>query len=442
MIGRRSALAVVVTLALAATGLATAARAQTIGQDALGYLGTFAFSDSEHTWDQKTYGAGTVQEHLPDGFMPTGYQLPNGDLLFPTITASETYDDNLFQQPTSGRVADWRSSLATSLDYRPNMQRNLFAFHADANDVTFRNNPNLDFVNANAKIDWNINIDAADTIGGTFQVQYGHDEDFLPIEPQNPARALPDLSTKAAIGYAHDAGRTSVSTGLDIERNIYANVPSYGGPLLDEHANDNTIAGAFADMNYRWSPGYRLFAAVRADRQVYMNERSAFNNNDEYTGEVGLVYERDPLLQFTSYSGYQYINFDNSNQANIGSPTFKIALQWLPTQRMTVNFDATQQLQRTLNGPEFGDLSDQVHARLRYDIWHNIDGVLDATYQDNQYIGSKRVDKTLTASAIAEYFINENLALTLSYQHEENASNETQNSFVDNRYMVALKLSQ
>jgi len=430
-------------MAIGLLGLARSASAQAIGQEALSYLGTVAAADSLQTWDQgKLYSAETVLDHNREGFMPTGYVLPAGHMFYPSIGAKAVFDDNLFLQPNAGKVSDIRESLTPRLLLEAALPRHMFRIEADGEVVRFQNHPNLDFVNANVKADWHLDLDAADTIGGTFQSRLGHNEDFLPIEPDSPSVALPNQSTRAAIGYSHDAGRTALTVGADWEKNSYADVLSYAGNQLDEKANDNTIIGAFSVLSYRWSPGYRAFLAGRIDRQLLTNERSAYANNFSYRAESGIVYEADPLLQFTLYAGYQFIAFDDSRQYNISTPTYRVAMQWLPTRRLTVNFDAGQQVQQTVQGAIFGELSNQFHGRIQYDIWHNIVGNLDATYENDQYIGSDRRDTQWSGSASLDYLLNENLALTLSYQHTERTSNEDQYDYNDNRYMVSLKFAK
>ena len=443
MAGFRTAARLAIAAVLAFVAMTAPVRAQQIGQEALSYLGTFAYADSLRTWDQsKEFSAETVLDHTRDGFRPQGIMLPAGHMLIPTISTSTTYDDNLFLQPNALRVWDVRDSIAPTFEIQSNLPRHMFQVHGDAEAVSFRNNDNLNYFNANLKADGRIDIDAADTIGGSFQTRLGHEDNFLPIYPDNPSKAIPIFTTHAAFGYGHDAGRASLALGGDWTRSTFTDVPSYSGGMLDEVANDNMVAGGFAFLGYRWSPGYQAFAAVRFDREVFANDRSSYSNNNSYRAEAGMVYEVDPLLQIKLYAGYQYIKFDDTSQYNIGAPTFKLAVQWLPTQRMTINFDLTRQLERTVTGPTFGQLSDQAHARLQYDIWHNVVGSADATFQNNQFIGGSRVDQLWTASATVDYLLNENLALTLSYQHAQNTSNQAQFDFSDNRYMVSLKLSQ
>ena len=420
-----------------------AAIAQEIGQEALSYLGTYAFSDSLHTWDQaKEFSAETVLDHTREGFVPSGYMLPGGHMLYPRATAQTVFDDNLFLQPGAGKVGDIRESVSPGFLLQAALPRHMFQIGVDGDIVRFQNHPNLDFVNATVKADWHIDIDAADTIGGTFQTRLGHNENFLPIEPGSPSVALPNLSSHAALGYSHDAGRTALTTGVDWQHSTYADVQSYAGAMLDEAANDNNIYGAFSLLSYRWSPGYRAFVAGRIDRQLLINERSAYANNTSYRGEIGLIYEADPLLQFTLYAGYQYIKFDDVRQYNIATPTYKVGVQWLPTRRMTVTFDAGQAVQQTVQDYIFGELSSQAHGRLQYDLWHNLTGTIDGTYERDQYIGSSRRDTQWSASAGLEYLLNENFALTLNYQHTQRNSNETKYDYDDNRYTVALKFAK
>jgi len=79
---------------------------------------------------------------------------------------------------------------------------------------------------------------------------------------------------------------------------------------------------------------------------------------------------------------------------------------------------------------------------VQYDIYHNILGTIDFELQQNQYIGTDRLDKTWQAGVSLDYLFNENLALTLSYQHTDRVSTDSDFTFNDNRYMARLKLSQ
>ena len=158
--------------------------------------------------------------------------------------------------------------------------------------------------------------------------------------------------------------------------------------------------------------------------------------------EAGISYELDPLLKFSLLAGYNYVKFDTDLQYNYGTSIFKGSLQWLPTRRLTVTLDASRQLQRTVVGPEFGQLSDTVQARLQYDIYHNIIGRVDGSLQRNQFIGSSRIDTVWNAGVSMDYLFNENLALTLGYEHTDRASTDSNFSYDDNRVMATLKLSQ
>ena len=434
------------TTAVLAAGLglmafAAPANAQEIGQEALDYLGTFAFADSLRTWDQaKEFNAETVLDHNRDGFVPTGYRLPAGHVLYPSIEAKTIYDDNIFRDVK--KVADLRSSVAGNIELQTNLPRHMFKLLADGEFVDFKDHPNLNFANGNVRGDWRLDIDAADSIGGSFQSEYRHDDNFLPIEPDNTSKPVPIWVNRSAIGYMHDAGRTAVAFGADYQRTLLYNVPTYGGAHAEESATSNDIAGAFALASYRWSPGYRLFVAARVDRQMALHEQLAYSNNNTYRTEAGVSYELDPLLQFTLFGGYEYVKFDSDTQYNFGTTTLKGSMQWLPTRRLTVRLDGGRQVQRTVVGPEFGQITDSIHGRAQYDIYHNIVGTLDLSMQRSQFIGNSRVDNQWNAGVSLDYRFNENLALTLGYEHTDRASTDSKFTYDDNRFMATLKLSQ
>jgi hypothetical protein len=308
--------------------------------------------------------------------------------------------------------------------------------------VDFKDHKNLNFTNGLLRADWRLDLTAADSIGGSFQTQLSHDDNFLPIEPDVAAAAVPVWTNRAALGYMHDAGRIAFATGVDYQRTNLYDVPTYDGSISDESKGDNDSIGMFGLVNYRFSPGYRAFGAARAARQTALHARASYSNSTAYKSEVGLAYEIDPLLKFRLSGGYDYVKFDTPEQYDFGTWIFKAGLDWLPTRRLTINLDASRQLQRTVIGADFGHLSDTVQGRLQYDIYHNILGKMDITLQRNQFIGSTRVDNVFSAGASLDYLFNENLALTLGVEHTERASSDPKYTFDDNRFMATLKLSQ
>jgi hypothetical protein len=421
--------------------LGTPAAAQEIGQDALGYLGTFAFSDSLRTWDQvKDYSGETVLDHTRDGFIPVGIRLPGGHLLFPSMQAKTIYDDNLFRSPI--KVGELRSSLAANAELQSNLSRHMFKVTVGGETVDFKDHKHLNFTNGTVRGDLRLDLDAADSIGASFSSQLSHDDSFLPPAPDVVAAAVPVWTNRAAIGYMHDAGRTALAVGADYQRTYVYDTPTYSGDIADESKGDNDVAGAFALLTYRFSPGYKAFAAGRIDRQLALHERAAYSNNNTYKAEAGVSYELNPLLKFNLTAGYTYVKFDTDLQYNFGTSIFKGSLQWLPTRRLTVTLDASRQLQRTVVGPEFGQLSDTAQLRLQYDVYHNIIGRIDTSLQRNQFIGSTRVDTVWSAGASFDYLFNENLALTLGVEHTERASSDPNFAYDDNRIMATVKLSQ
>jgi hypothetical protein len=429
-------------LAAAATLVSAGpATAQEIGQDAISYLGTFAFATSLQTWDQaKQLGAEPVLDHTRYGFKPIGITMPMGHMLFPYVKAATQYDDNILLTPD--KTADLRTNLGAGFDWQANLPRHMLKVTGNTEAVRFKNHGNLDYTDGNIRADFRIDIDAADTIGGTLVSTYGHDDTFLPIEPKNAAAAVPIWSNRVGIGYMHDAGRTALVTGFDITDSQIFDVPTYGGGIADKSAGSSTDYGIFGFLSYKFSPGYRTFASVRLDRQVMKRPDVAYANNNSYRAESGLVYELDPLLKFTLYGGYQLVHFDDASQYDLSTFTFQGSMEWQPTQRMTISLDGGRRLQKAEIENTFGSIIDDAHGKLEYDIWHNIIATLNGSLQRKEFIGGNRTDWQWSAGASVDYLLNENLALTLGYQHIDRVSTDSTYDFDDNRFMATLKLSQ
>ena len=429
-------------LALLIAMLATPASAQALNQESLNYSGTFAFEDSQHTWDQAgQFGAETVNDHVREGYRPGGIRLPGGHLFFPAIAVGTRYDDNLFLDQNANKVADARYSIAPNFVFQSNLPQHMFNLTADAEAVKYQNHSNFDHNNGGTTGDLRIDIDAADSLRVRLSSRLGHDTNFLPVGPEIGAEAMPIWSNYATVGYTHDAGRTAFVTAVDWQRFNYYDTRTYNGGLLDNSADDNTIMGGLGYVSYRWSPGYRGYVGGRYDRQVPLTDRATFGSNSKYSGEIGLEYEWDRILKFNFAGGYQSLVFDNSDTRNVGTFTFSGGVQWQPTQRITVNAVGSREIQRTKQDPN-GIITDRVRTRLQYDIFHNIVGTLDVTLERDAYNGSDRLDTKFDGTTSLDYWLNENLALTLSYEHTDRVSNESQFDYTDNRVMATLTVSQ
>ena len=436
-----AALRRIVCLLLVLTAMPPAVRAQSIGQEALGYLSTFAFGKSLETWDQvKNFSAETVLDHNREGFRPSGMKLPGGHVLMPTLTGRMIFDDNIYRE--ADKVGDLRTQVIGRTVLQTNLPRHALKIELDAMQDSFAVHDNLNSFNGGGRLDFRVDVTAADSIGASFESHLGHHEDFDSPGVDVPATPVPAVVTRGSAGYLHDAGRAYLALGGDFRREQIYDVRTFGGAMTDVSLASNDATGAFAFLGYRFSPGYRAFLAARGERFTYHQPSTDYGDHNTYLAETGLVFELNPLLQFTVYGGYEMVRFDETWRPNFGTTIFRGSLQWLPTRRMTIKLEAGQKLQEASSKYAYGALLQDATAHLEYDIYHNLTGILDLDVRNIALIGNSRQDFEWKAGGSLEYLVNENLALTLGYEHVTRVSNETKFNFDDNRFMATLRLSQ
>lgn len=419
------------------------AAAQDIGQDALNYLETFAFKDSLHTWDDaKLFGAEMVSERTREGFLPQGIMVPGGHLLLPSVGLATTYDDNIYLAPHGLQEGDLRYDVTPRIAFVSDLPRHMINVDLQGRFAGFASHPDLNYEDGSARLDWRLDIDAADVIGGTASSNYGHEDRFYVASPLNAAGPIPIWINRAAINYAHDAGRMALATGLDWERTSFYDIHAYDGSLIDEQKGDSTLIDGWALLRYRMSPGYSAFLAGKAGHTTYVNDRSRDGDNTSYRGETGLTWEASPLLKVTVAGGYDYFDYDNPAVVDVGAVAFRGEITWLPTTQLTLRLEGRHNLSQTVLDPLLGFQGDVVSLHADYDVWHNVVLHGDASFEQDAFLGSPRVDQLWSAGASLDYLMNPNVLFTFAYEHRTRESNDDSYDFDDNRFMAKVTLSE
>ena len=363
-------------------------------------------------------------------------------LVFPSLSVTETYDDNLNLASTD-TVSDWETSIAPAVRLLLPVRR----FYLEAEG-------GLDFLSykdatQNNTTDWYAGVAVgADFPGGlSFKLGGKQTSTFLVGSQEFGPGEGSELNTlRGAVAYkVRDALRLEL-TGLRTE---YVYDRSRGR----ERAENSLLAG----LSWRFRPSLSAVVEVSSDSYVY-DTNSA---QDGSAVQVSLGLSWDVTARSTGFAkaGYQWKSYDVENAAlgteNAGYYTLSGGLRHNFTQRTMVQLD----LSRASAESDFPDnpyylktgigaslsqrFTTKVYGRagLRYDT----EGYPNSTTYTNPYDPAllthtgTRTDTVLEATAAVGFDMTRWLALELGYTGESRDSSFDTFDYTVNRVSLSAK---
>lgn len=386
----------------------------------------------------KIYGAERVSERdraytKPDGLRAGNYTI------FPSVGAAVVFDDNIFRSNLD-RVSDWRSEITPSLKFQSQLPRHVLDMSLDGKIVNYLEHTSQDYANVRAKLDGALHFDHAHTLSASILSGLEHEELGEITTPLAAAEPIPVFHNRASVGITRDVGRLYGTLMATFERWDYADVRAINGDILDQdYRNTNQFSTALR-FGYRFSPGYELVGKIRALRDL--NRGNDLYDRDAYGYELmaGLAFESSPLLRWRLLAGYGFRDFEQNDIEDISTGLLEAQVQWLPTEYMTFTGIATRQIIAADTVQDAGRISTRLLGRLDYEIWHNVVMNLSMEYSNDEFIGTRRSDTTLSGRIGLDYHMNKNWLLSLGYEHAVRDSTESIYDMSRNRFTVGAKL--
>lgn len=429
--------------AVLAGGMPQGVQAQEIGSSAQQYLVTPSWREALETWDtSKLHGASRVVDRTRDDFKPLGLRLPGGHLLMPSLGLMAIHDDNVFRSNGANRKGDLSYELTPSVVFLSQFPRHMLNFEAGGRFAWHQEQSQLDVIDGHGLVNWRVDIDSGNVVGGSVVSRIHHDDDYTAEGPANIAELVQVHENAAEIGYLHDAGRLALQVGADIRTSDYTDVLALDGALIDQDDRDNTIFGTYARLNYRASPGYTTFAAVRFDRQEFWQESSQGRNGNLYKIEMGVDAEFNPLFRWGLSGGYAFNDVDQGSVQDGSGYIVRGRVQWLPTERMTVTLDAAREIGQSTIADAGGSTRNKFQARIDYDVFHNVLLYGEGGYLRHDFFGTAGSEEFVHAGVGIEYFMNRNVSLSAGYEYRQRNNSNDSRDYEDNRFMVGVKLAQ
>lgn len=400
---------------------------------------TVASRDRLRVWDNaQIYGALPVPNMDRTFLQPDGLRMGNY-LVFPSVGAAVTYDDNIFAID-SDRRSDVRTDVNAGVQFKSQLPRHVLDFSLDGKLVSFAENEDQNYANYRAKIDGALHFDHAHTISFNMSSLLAHEERDDPLFTLTARDPIAVFEHRAAIGITRDVGRLYGTLSASADRKDYSDAAAFDGTPIDQDQRDTDTYATQLKLGYRISPGFEVIGKVRGQKIDNRSDASLDRDSLGFEAVAGVAFEANPLLRWQLVGGYGVRDYRDDALADLAISLVNAEVQWLPTQRLTILATVYRQIDDALDIASTGLLQTGVRARADYELRHDLvlSGVLEM--REDDFRGTGRQDDVYVARIGLDYFYTKNALFTFGYEHQVRDSSDDSLDMHRNRFMVGAKI--
>jgi len=403
---------------------------------------TIASRERQRDYDNaKQYGAERVSDRIRKHVQPIGVRAGNY-LIFPSVFNEVIFDDNIFGAATAA-TSDWRNELSPSLVLQSHLPRHILDFAFGGRLVSYAENTDQDYADANASLRGALHIDHAHTLAITALTNLSHEERSDLTASRGAAEPVEVWRHRVAVGLTRDVGRLFGTVSGSYERKDFSDVDDLDGSRLDQDVRDIAVWNAQLRNGYRFSPGFEVVSKLRFLRinNPTLNLSAAENfEGYGYEALAGFAFQTSPLLRWRILGGYGFRDFDEVSRGDVGTTLIEGHFEWLPTQRMTILGAVSREFVDLQSIESGGRVETKANLKIDYEVYNNLILTLGGSIQDADFIEDSRNDRTYSARIGIEYYLNKNWLFTFGYEHQTRDSTSQAFDMSRNRVMVGAKL--
>jgi hypothetical protein len=357
----------------------------------------------------------SVMDRPRPDYQATGVNL-GSFILYPSLTGTEAYNDNIFATPVG--VSDWITTISPSLDLKSNWSRN--AVELSASDVSniYAHNSSEDTNSYNFNLFGQ--LDTANQ--SNFSGGIGFSQASLPRTSeatiQGTVSPVEYDAFNANVAAVQTLNRLRFTESVAFVRTDYANaVDTDGAPLLLSQLDFNLID---ANLKASWaiSPNIAVFASGLYNVRRYddLPPVTPLNrDSDGYTVSIGADFDITRLLRGQIQIGYLSQRYQSPQFQTVSGPSVQANVEYFLSGLTTITFHANRTVVDDVDPTAVSFLQTLGGVQIDHELLRNVILSGRAAYETDDFTGVQRNDQRVTASARATYLLNRRLGLTAAY---------------------------
>ena len=349
-----------------------------------------------------------------EGLDPKGLDL-GAFRLFPSLTVSETYDDNIFADE-DGKEADFITSITGGAQLRSEWTRHDFTFDTRVRHQKFLDNDEQDRTEYFLRPMMKFDLDGRDRA----VISAEHSRRAIGrSDPEEDDDEKPTQFNRFAVGgeYIHRINR--VFFGLE------------GEARRDDYFTSGDDVRDRIEYRFGLPVGYEVSAKTDVKVEPFVRRRDFDEDNSAGADRdsvaagalVGIDTELSPLLDLNFDVGFVANDFDDSRFDSRVDLIFAGEAIWYATPRTTVFGRAARRDLATSTSNASSKTQTSAGLEVQQELQRDLLLRVDLLYFNDDFHDDDRADDRANASIELEYLLNRNLSLVTDVRHEERWSN-------------------
>ena len=369
----------------------------------------------------------TVVERPRPDFDPLGIRA-GSFLVLPSLTLSETYDDNIRAEPDD-EEGDFVTMVRPRVEVASDWVRHRLSLNVGSDVALYADNNEENFEDYFGTLDGRLDIRRDTTLDGSLDIGRFHEgrEDVEDVEADEVTEFL-RYGGRLALSQAFNrfnvraTGVVGVFDFDDVEG-------------INNDDRDRTDYDALLRLGYLLSPRINLFTEGRyhiEDRDAEIDDAGFDRDSDGWEARLGTAVDLTAVLFGEAFVGYRSETFDDPALDEVSGISFGVDLTWNPTGLTTLILAGGSDIESTSQDDASGNFKTEVALSVDHELLRNFLVGGFVAYQRDDFDGIERVDDTYSVGASLTYLLNRYLSLTGAYEFADRTSDVDAEEFTRN----------
>lgn len=381
---------------------------------------------------------------IPDDepFGPVGFY-SGAFLLKPSIELQSGYDSNA-QKVVNGKGSSFNTLLG-ALNAQSQWQRHELVLDLRGSYTTFNSVEGVDRPDAQAILRGRVDVTSLTKI--ELESKFGLTTQY-PWRPDAvaSARQQPNVySFGQTAALVQRFNRFELTTGIGIERNVYADAELTNGTTLSLEDRNYSAYSARLRGAYELTPDVRPFAEVsidRRERDLTTDFNGIRRDSDGYTVRAGMTFGRKEWLFGEISAGLSHRSYADPLLPDVTGPVIDAQLTWVATGLTTVRLAIVSGIDETAVLNASGVLRHDARLTVDHAFRRWLIGSVGVSWLREDYEGTTLVNDYLRISAALTYSLNRSLALKAEVRNEHFFSSIAGQDYTANIGLIGIRLQR
>jgi hypothetical protein len=361
----------------------------------------------------------------------------------PAVEVDGGHDSNASRTPI--KRPSWFETVSPDLLVNSNWQRHSLTATLRGSYTTYNEAHDLDRPSFDGRLNGRVDVSSDTRLDLETRFLIATDNAGSPNVQAGVVKQPINTTLGGTFGFDQRFNRLDIALKGIVDRTEYQESKlSDGTTSSNEDRNFNRYASELR-LNYELSPAVKPFVEFGVDTRVHdllVDRNGLMRDSDGFFARAGSTFEFTRVLTGDVAGGWLTRTYKDPTLPNLSGPTIDGTLTWLASALTTFKFIAKTTAGETTLGGTAGVFTHEATFQIDHAFRQWLIATARFTYDNDNYVGSARIDNRYTAAATILYKLNREMQLKGEYRREWMHSSIAGVDYLSNVWLIGLRLQK